>query len=146
MKALLRVIVSGMFLAGTACIHSTVADKSQQPRAMQETLCWILADPAAYHRKTVEVRAGIRSDGIDHVQLVDEECSNVALPVELQESSGRDTEVTTLLTRAYRRGIEGSRVPIMATFTGIVEHRPGDVPSVLIHLTRVADVEPENVP
>lgn len=124
-----------------ACLGSTTPAVIPRPAVLHESLCWLLADPDAYNGRVVEVRAGIRSDGIEHVQLVDDECSGMALPVETSAPYSSDPRISEVITRAYQRAMRSSPQPISATFTGIVRHQPGSIPAVVFHLTSVTDVE-----
>lgn len=126
--------MSGVILL-TACIDSADPRVGPEIAPLVESLCWIVADPAHYEGKLVQVSADIQSDGLEHVQLVDAACENVALAVGVSDRS--EPGVGALIDRAFEYGIEGSARPISATFTGTIVHSPGKVPSVTIQVTRV---------
>jgi hypothetical protein len=108
-----------------------------EPAVLRETVCWVLADPAAYHGKTVEVHAQIVSDGRHYVQLRDEGCRGTELPVRAHASHANDPEISRVITLAYSRAIRRSDEPVTATFTGVVRYQ---APELTLELIKVADI------
>jgi hypothetical protein len=133
-------ITISVLVAVSVWFLSCAGDRAISTMPPSETVCWFVSDGATYDSQSVELEAVIRSDGLEHLMLFDNDCPAIGLPVEVSAVVAGQPEVKDLLRRVYVGAMRGEEAEVAGIFIGRVAYRPGDVPAVVLKLENVRDI------
>jgi hypothetical protein len=133
---LLLLIMSLCFLC-----PPTFAD---QTNTIPTSVCEIVNHPKMFSKKWVRVKALVLSDGIHTTVLVDESCKSHGISMSLSEEVQRRPDVNALQAAIYQRGRPGTvGKRILASFRGRVVTHPNEIPSLILEVESVGDLQVE---
>lgn len=105
-------------------------------------LCALVAQPAHFDHKIVQVHGIIRSDGIEHTVLVDGSCDHKGVALSISDEVASHTDAKALLDAIYREGPIGTAGKhIAATITGVFLSSPGGRPPRTLFVKSVSDLK-----
>jgi hypothetical protein len=115
----------------TACNHKTDA-------IIETSICAIITNPSTYDAKLVRVKATLKSDGLEHSNLVDPLCQSKAVAI---TAGPTDDAARRTLTTAIFAGRPGTYdKEVHAIFVGRFRWRPREIPARRIELITASDV------
>lgn len=112
------------------------------PTSLQTSINELVKNPALFNNKLIQLRAIVTTDYRHYITLNDDKtplAPGVALYVskKISNKPSIDALMNQILTRPY----QGMRKQVSATFVGIFEYHPCEIPNQVLKLTDVSDVK-----
>ena len=112
-----------------------------QPSSVNTTVCSIVSRPQKFNKRLVRLRARVNSDGIERTVLVSDKCADKGIALIVPPEAAQSTGALTL-HRAIFQGRPGTTDKrIDATFLGMFLWSPADVPSRILQVREITEVQ-----
>jgi hypothetical protein len=129
-------LVLALLLSGatSSCFRQT-----RVPDAGATTICTVAANPDAFNGRTIRVKALVRSDGFEVMQLFDKSCPEHPLAI-VSEKPRSNPSLRAFSDVVFGRNRGRLNGEVDAAFVGVFRWRSGRVPSRTIELINVSNL------